>query len=131
MKIPLRAPAWLKPIVNRLVEQARRVPGQRTYSWIETWQVALHWMHTPTYSILFYQRDGEMDETMQMQILDAFSRSSKRSLVSIVEETGNTAFCFFGGVPSCVQMATLQFSTVEAEPLPPRRLSKQKLLPHP
>ena len=114
MNIPRNSPHWLKQIIQRMVDMGRQQPGAKTISRIETWDVTLYWLHLPQYSVLFYQREGVVDENMQMDMLDAVEKCSKRNLVTIVDETKSSAFCFFGGAPDCVEIATLDFAKMQA-----------------
>ena len=113
MKIPRCAAPWLVVIAKNLVQAGSENPGIPNLAWIQNWKVALHWMQTPTFSVLAYYSEGNFDEAMQMQLLDAFSRCSRKRLVSIVNETEISALCFFGGAPPSVQLPTLDFKAMD------------------
>lgn len=114
MKIPRNAPFWLKQIIQRMVDMGLQQPGAKTISHIDSWDVTLYWLHLPQYSVLLYQCEGTVDEKMQMDMLDAVEKCSKRNLVTIVDETQSSAFCFFGGAPDCVEIATMNFAKMDA-----------------
>lgn len=113
MQIPRNAPHWLKQLIQRMVDMGLQHPGAKTIFTIENWDITLYWLHLPQYSVLFYKREGVVDENMQMDMLDAVVKCSKRNLVSIVDETESTAFCFFGGAPDCIEIATMNFSKMK------------------
>lgn len=113
MKIPRCATPDMMKRAKNMVKAGLENQGLTTYAWVETWKVALYWLKAPTFCALAYYSEGPFDDSMQMQILDAFSRSSGKSLVTIVNETDTSAVCFFGGVPSNVQLATLDFKAMD------------------
>jgi len=100
-------------IARNLVQGGARNPGTVNYAWVASWNAALYWIQAPAFSVLAYRGENPIDDAMQMQLLDAFSRNSKKKLVAIVNETEISAFCFFGGVPSNVQLATLDFAAMD------------------
>ena len=59
-------------IADHLVQAGRENPGQKNLDWAPTWETALIWIHTPAYSVLAYRAEDTVDETMQLQLLDAF-----------------------------------------------------------
>ncbi len=113
MRIPRCAPAWLLKTAQTMVASGSNSLSETQAGWIESWQTALRWKQAKTFSALAYYTEGPFDDTMQTQLLDAFSRTSKRKLVAIVDETEHSAICFFGGVPANVELATLDFKQMD------------------
>lgn len=113
MRIPRCAPPWLMTTAQNLIRAGKESPGITNYAWVDTWDMALFWVHTRVFRVLAYRCENTVSESMQMQLLDAFSRACDMKLVSIVEETELSAICFFGGVPPEVELATLDFSAMD------------------
>jgi len=113
MKVPRCAPSWLMSIARDLIRAGGENPGAANLSWIANWNVALHWIQQPTYCALSYQCDGELDDSMRMQIMDAFSRSSQKKLVTVVHKTPVSAVCFFGGAPANIQLDGFEFERLK------------------
>lgn len=113
MRIPRCAPHWLLQTAQSMVNAGAQSKNITQTAWLDSWQMSLRWRQGPTFSALAYMTNGPFNDTMQMQLLDAFSRACKKKLVSIVDETPRSAVCFFGGVPDNIQLATLDFAKMD------------------
>lgn len=109
MKVPRCAPAWLMAIAQDLIKAGAGSPGVAALGWIPNWNVALHWIQHPTYCALSYQCDGDLDDAMRNQIMDAFARGSQKKLVAVADRTTVSAICFYGGAPSTIPLDTFDF----------------------
>ncbi len=127
MKKTRRAAPWLLKIAQNLVHAGAQNPGMTNFTWVENWKVALHWIQTRTFCALAYTCDAQFDDNMKLEIIDAFSRSCKKKLVTIARETEVSGICFFGGAPLNVNLATLDFDAMKLaqfhDELPIRRRS--------
>ncbi len=115
MKITSHAAPWLLNIAKNLVKSGAENPGVTNFTWLQTWNVSLRWVQAPTFCAMAYYGEGNFDENMKMQIIDAFSRSCKKKLVTIANETSVSGICFFGGAPLNVDLATLDIEAMKID----------------
>lgn len=113
MKIRRCAHPWLMQTARVLVASGKRSPKQLQYTWLPSWNTGVYWMYSPAFSAMAYRSTNVVDDPMQMQLLDAFHRTSQKNLVAIVEETPSSAICFFGGAPLDVELASLDFDAMD------------------
>lgn len=113
MKIHRCAPLWLMAIARDLIKAEANSPGLAAVGWIPNWNVALHWLKQPTYCELSYRGEGELDDAMRMQIMDAFSRGCQKKVVAVIDRTPVSAVCYFGGAPCNIRLDTFNFERLK------------------